>query len=99
VPAAVPRRLVLARASTAAANFTPFCSASASGRGGKLAIAAPLSQIAPAIRCLESGEAINALTETDPADSPLMVIRFGSLPNAAMFFCTHCSAATWSSRP
>ena len=76
-------------APAAAANLTPFCSASASGRGGRLAIAAPLSQIAPAIRFLESGEAISALTEIDPADSPAIVTRFGSPPNAAMFFCTH----------
>jgi hypothetical protein len=86
-------------APAAAANFSPFCSASASGRGGKLAIAAPLSQIAPAIKSLESGEAISALTEIEPADSPAMVTRFGSPPNAAMFCCTHRSAATWSSRP
>ena len=50
-------------------------------------------------QAFESGEAISALTEIDPADSPAMVTRFGSPPNAAMFFCTHRSAATWSSRP
>ena len=47
----------------------------------------------------ESGEAISALTEIDPADSPAMVTRLGSPPKAAMFFCTHRSAATWSSNP
>ena len=62
-------------------------------------MAAPLSQMAPAIRPFDSGEAMCALTEIDPADSPAIVTRFGSPPNAAMFFCTHCSAATWSRRP
>ena len=60
---------------------------------------APLSPIAPAIRPLESGDAISALTEIDPADSPATVTRSGSPPKAAMFFCTHRRAATWSSNP
>ena len=34
-----------------------------------------------------------------PADSPAMVTRDGSPPNAAMFCCTHLSAATWSWSP
>ena len=97
--AVMARSAAIESAPAAAANFTPFCSASASGRGGRLAIAAPLSQIAPAIRPFESGDAISALTEIDPADSPAMVTRAGSPPKAAMFCCTHRSAATWSSRP
>ena len=43
--------------------------------------------MAPAIRSLESGEAICALTAIDPADSPAIVTRCGSPPKAAMFFC------------
>ena len=46
-----------------------------------------------------SREAISALTEMEPADSPAIVTCRGSPPNAAMFRCTHCSAATWSSIP
>jgi hypothetical protein len=95
----IARRAASDSAPAAAANFTPSGSASASGRGGRLAIAAPLSQMAPAIRSFESGDAISALTEIDPADSPAIVTRFGSPPNAAMFCCTHRSAATWSSSP
>ncbi len=59
----------------------------------------PLSPIAPAIRFLESGEAISALTAIDPADSPATVTRFGSPPKAAIFDCTQRRAATWSSKP
>ena len=44
----------------------------------------------------ESGEAMSALTDIEPADSPPMVIRPGSPPNAAMLRCTHFSAAIWS---
>ena len=62
-------------------------------------MASPLSPMAPAIRFLESGDAMSALTEIEPADSPAMVTRLGSPPKAAMFFCTHWSAATWSNRP
>ena len=39
------------------------------------------------------------LTEIEPADSPATVTRPGSPPKAAMFFRTHCRAATWSSNP
>ena len=60
---------------------------------------APLSPIAPAIEAPERGEAMSALTESDPADSPAMVTRFGSPPKAAMFCCTQRRAATWSRRP
>ena len=55
--------------------------------------------MAPAIRSLESGDAMSALTEIDPADSPAMVTRAGSPPNAAMFCRTQRKAATWSSSP
>ena len=56
-------------------------------------IIAPLSPMAPAIRPFDSGDAISALTEIDPADSPAIVTFFGSPPNAAMLACTHRSAA------
>lgn len=46
-----------------------------------------------------SGDAISANTLCAPADSPKMVTLSGSPPNTAMFFCTHLSAAIWSSRP
>ena len=46
--------------------------------------AAPLSPMALARRPLESGEAICALTEKDPADSPKTVTLAGSPPKAAM---------------
>ena len=45
----------------------------------------PLSPIAPAIIFFEREEAIWALTENEPADSPAMVIFFGSPPKALMF--------------
>ena len=61
-------------------------------------VIAPLSPMAPAMRSFESGEAISALTETEPADSPAMVTLFGSPPKAAMFSRTQRSAAAWSSR-
>ena len=48
---------------------------------------------------LVSGEANNIPTECAPADSPKMVTRPGSPPNAAMFCLTHLSAATWSISP
>ena len=55
-----------------------LASASASGTGGSVgAISAPLSPIAPAIRPFDSGDAICALTEIDPADSPAIVTFFG----------------------
>jgi len=55
---------------------------------------APLSPIARAKRPFAIGDAISADTENDPADSPAMVTRPGSPPNAAMFVFTHRSAAT-----
>jgi len=65
----------------------------AAPEGGLVPMYDPLSPIAPAIRSFESGEAIWALTETDPADSPPIVILSGSPPNAAMFRFTQSSAA------
>ena len=47
----------------------------------------------------KAADAISALTEIDPADSPAIVTFAGSPPNAAMLSLTHCSAATWSSIP
>ena len=55
---------------------------------------APLSPTACWNKSRESGEAINALTDRDPADSPPIVTLCESPPNAAMFFRTHSSAAT-----
>ena len=55
---------------------------------------APLSPIAPAIKSFESGDAMIALTEIDPADSPAIVTFAGSPPKAAMFSRTQRSAAT-----
>ncbi len=44
-------------------------------------------------RPFDNGEAISMLTANEPADSPKIVTLPGSPPNAATFFCTHCSAA------
>ena len=41
----------------------------------------------------------SVVTLMAPADSPATVTRAGSPPNAAMLFCTHGSAASWSSSP
>ena len=41
-------------------------------------------------QALANGEAISALTENDPADSPKMVTLPGSPPKAAILSCTHC---------
>ena len=57
-------------------------------------IIAPLSPIAPAISPFASGEAMIALTDTDPADSPAIVTLDGSPPKEAMLSRTHRSAAT-----
>ena len=38
-------------------------------------------------------------TEIPPADSPKIVTRFGSPPNAAMLRFTHCKPAIWSISP
>ena len=72
----------------------PVFSACASGTGENVGlIAAPLSPIAPAIRSFDSGDAISALTEIEPADSPAMVTLRGSPPKAEMFARTQASAA------
>src|SRR5512140_1321387 len=57
------------------ANFTPTSSASAKGFAACVAMIDPLSPMAPAIHLRESGEAICALTEIEPADSPAIVTR------------------------
>ncbi len=73
------------------ANLTPF--ASVSDRVDVVSVVSdsidPLSPIAQAINVLDNGDAIRALTENEPADSPAMVTRCGSPPNAAMFVRTH----------
>ena len=62
------------------AKSNPFFSASDKATGGSAPSSDPLSPIAPAMRFLERGDTICALTETEPADSPAMVILFGSPP-------------------
>ena len=64
----------------------PSASAFASGARERLGVAnnAPLSPIARTKRPLASGEAISALTASDPADSPAIVTVSGSPPKAAM---------------
>jgi hypothetical protein len=42
----------------------------------------------------DSGDAINALTAMDPADSPPIVMRSGAPPKAAMLRLTQSSAVT-----
>ena len=48
---------------------------------------------------LSQGDAISALTENEPADSPKIVTLSGSPPNAAMLVLTHLSAAIISRSP
>ncbi len=91
------RRAASEFAPNSAANLAPDCSACARGTGGSVPITEPLSPMAPAIRSLDRGEAIWALTETEPADSPAMVTRRGSPPKAAMLSRTQRRAALWSS--
>jgi hypothetical protein len=45
--------------------------------------------IAPWNLSFAGGDPSKVLTEPAPADSPLMVIFFGSPPNEAMFFIVH----------
>ena len=59
----------------------------------------PLSPMALAKRPRARGEAIWALTEKEPADSPKMVMLVGSPPKAAMLRLTQARAAVWSMRP
>src|SRR5215831_12149059 len=94
--AGIARRAARELAPTLAANLTPLCSPSDSGTADSVLMMDPLSPITPAIRPLDSGEAIWALNDVDPADSPAMVTRLGSPPNAAMFCCTQRRAAFWS---
>ena len=58
---------------------SPAASAFASGAGARLGVAniAPLSPIARAKSPLASGEAISALTASEPADSPAIVTLSG----------------------
>ncbi len=65
----------------------------------KLEKIAPLSPMALLKRPLAMGEAICALTDCDPADSPKMVMFVGSPPKAAMLRRTQAMAAVWSIRP
>ncbi len=81
------------------AHCEPACSACASGTARRLPSSAPLSPIAAEIRSRESGDAMWPLTESEPADSPAIVIFDGSPPNAAAFSRTHRSAAFWSRKP
>jgi len=39
------------------------------------------------------------IIELAPADSPMTVMAVGSPPRYEMYFCVHCRAASWSSRP
>ena len=85
------------------ANVTPRSSATASGASGSVPLPAvknaPLSPIARWNSPRASGDAMSALTENEPADSPKIVTLPGSPPNAAMLSCTQRSAATWSRMP
>ena len=60
---------------------------------------APLWPIARWKRPAASGVAMSVFTLQEPADSPKIVTRSGSPPNAAMLSRTHSSAAIWSSTP
>ena len=86
--------------SRASTKRSPAASISAPGaappRGPK---PPPLSPMAAWKRPRASGVAISWLTLHEPADSPKMVTRDGSPPNAAMLRCTQPRAATWSRRP
>src|SRR5688500_12053591 len=75
------------------ANATPVCSLLLSGTAGKVPSNEPLSPIAPAIKFFDKGEAMWALTETEPADSPAIVTLFGSPPKALILLCTQRRAA------
>lgn len=57
------------------------------------AITEPLEPIALQKRFRDTGDAMSALTDIEPADSPAMVILSGSPPNAAMLSLSHCMAA------
>ena len=97
--AVIARSAATEEASTLSANRAPSRSASARGWGVSVPMSEPLSRMPPAIRSFDRGETTCPLTEIDPADSPAIVTRFGSPPNAAMFRLTQWSASLWSSRP
>ena len=59
----------------------------------------PLEPMACAKRPWQRGEAIRALTDIEPADSPTIVMRLGSPPKASILSFTHFMAATWSMKP
>jgi len=82
-------------------NSMPARSASSSDAGARLGVGnkAPLSPMARWNSPLASGDAMSALTASEPADSPAMVTWSGSPPNARMFRLTHPNAATRSSMP
>src|ERR1035441_4524941 len=85
------RRPASEGAPTDSANLTPVCSVSETGGTGSVNMkTAPLSPIACLNKPLARGEAICALTDMEPADSPKMVTLPGSPPKATMFLCTHC---------
>ena len=66
---------------------------------GQVERAAPLCRIARRNSPRAPGRPAAGPTLCAPADSPAMVTRSGSPPKAAMFSCTHSSAAIWSSSP
>ena len=76
------------------ANAAPLRSMSASAGGVHFCIIAPLSPMARANFWRDSGDTISALTDSEPADSPPMVICAGSPPKAVMLRRTQSSAAT-----
>jgi hypothetical protein len=94
-----PRR----QAAAVAASGQPACAANASpadwASAGVREAQLPLSMIPPLNRPRASGDVISAQIGQPPADSPAIVTRPGSPPNAAMLRRTHRSAASWSSRP
>jgi hypothetical protein len=59
----------------------------------------PLSAIARENRPNAVGEAMFAHTLAPPADSPKIVTRPGSPPDANALFCTQRIAACWSISP
>ena len=59
----------------------------------------PLSAMARWNRPLASGDPTSPEIRNAPADSPKIVTRRVSPPNAAAFLCTHCSAAMASITP
>ena len=76
---------IAAEPNAASAHFALVCSVSTCGLSGIVGPKnAPLSPIARWNRPLESEDAMSALTESDPADSPKIVTLSGSPPNLAM---------------